>query len=340
MEITTVGLDLAKNVFHVVCCNKAGKLIKKKKLRRNTVREYFTQLPSCLVAMEACASAHYWGREVESLGHKVKLLPPRKVKPYVTGQKNDYNDAAGIAEAATREAIRSVSIKTIEQQDLQSLQRLRSARTKERTALSNPLRGLLAEYGIVIPRGISQIRNRLPDILEDADYNISLRLRAWLHRGYQQLLRLDEDIQFYTTELEKISRENEDCQRLQALSGFGPIVSSAYVAHINDGKSFKRGRDVSASIGLVPRQHSSGDKAILLGITKRGNSTLRSLLIHGARSVVRHAANKDDALSRWINHIKMTRGTNKAAVALANKLSRIAWAMVINKTEYQPSVVS
>lgn len=335
MNITTIGLDLAKNIFHAVCTNPAGKSIKKKKLKRNQVASYFSQIPPCLVAMEACASAHYWGRKLEALGHTVKLIPPHKVKPYVNGQKNDYNDAAGIAEAATREHIRCVSIKTIEQQDAQSLHRLRSARTKERTALCNQMRGLLLEYGISIPRGVSQLRKQLPELLEDAENGLSLRIRPWLARGYKQLLELDSDLVFYTAELEKLSQQNEDCQRLQTLPGFGPIVANAFACHVGNGSSFKRGRDVSASIGLVPRQHSSGDKTVLSGITKRGNGFLRSLLIHGARSVVRHADKKDDALSRWINRIKATRGANKAAVALANKMARIGWAMIVNKTDFK-----
>lgn len=337
MEITTVGLDLAKKVFHVVGCNQAGKSIKKKKLTRSQVQAFFAQLPPCLVAMEACASAHYWGREIGKLGHEVKLLPPHKVKPYVDGQKNDYNDAAGIAEAATREHIRRVSIKTVEQQDLQSLHRLREGCVKERTALCNKLRGLLAEYGVVLPRGVNQLRTQLPDQLEDAENGLSDALRAWIHRSYQRILLLDEELDYYSRELKQMSQQSEQCRRLEALPGFGPIVASAFVSHISDGSQYQKGRDVSASIGLVPRQHSSGDKSTLLGITKRGNGYLRRLLIHGARSVVQYAQNKTDALSLWINRIVATRGKNKAAVALANKLARIGWAMIVNNAEYQPA---
>lgn len=340
MEITTVGLDLAKKVFHVVCCNQVGKVVKKKKLTRSKVLAYFAQFPPCLVGMEACSSAHYWGRELEKLGHRVKLLPPKKVKPYIPGQKNDYNDAAGIAEAATRESIRPVSIKTIEQQDLQSLQRMRSASVKERTALGNRIRGLLGEYGIVIAKGLTQVRARVPEILEDAENDLTPAMRRWIHRSYQQLLDLDEEVAFYTQELDVTSKQHEVCKRLQALPAFGPIVAVAFVSHVGNGAAFKRGREVSASIGVVPRQHSSGDQARLFGITKKGNAVLRSLLIHGARSVVRHAEGKNDSLSQWINRIRAERGKNKAAVALANKISRIAWAMIVNKTEYQPKMVS
>ena len=227
-------------------------------------------------------------------------------------------------------------IKSIEQQDLQSLQRLRSACVKERTALSNQLRGLIGEYGIIIAKGLSQVRVKVPEILEDAENNLSPQMRRWIHRSYLQLSRLDEEVTFYTHELEILSRQHEACKRLPALPGVGPIVAVAYVSHVGDGLAFKRGREVSASIGVIPRQHSSGDKARLFGITKKGNAELRSLLIHGARSVVRHAEGKNDALSQWINRLRAERGKNKVAVALANKLSRIAWAMIVNKTEYQP----
>ena len=337
MQITTVGLDLAKNVFHVVCCNQAGKEVKKRKLRRREVLDYCRQLPACTVGIEACASSHYWARQLRQLGHTVKILPPKIVKRYLTGQKNDYNDARAIAEAATRENIRAVAIKTVEQQDLQALQRLRRARCKERTALCNQLRGLLGEYGIIIPRGVSPLRQQLPEILEDAENGLSLRIRPWLHQAYQQLCFLDVQLDYYTDVLKQISQQDDRCQRLQKIPGFGPILAAAFAAYVGDGKGFKRGRDVSASLGMVPRQHSSGDKPMLLGITKRGDKDLRCLCIHGARSVVRHAKGKDDPLSQWINRIKEKRGANKAAVALANKMARIGWAIIANHSEYRPA---
>lgn len=336
-EITTIGLDLAKNVFHAICCDDRGKVIKKKMLRRSKLLAWFANLPQSLVAMEACASAHYWARELQSLGHQVKLIPPQHVKPFVRGNKNDYNDALAISEAVTRPEMRFVAIKTPQQQDIQALHRLRERRLRDRTALCNQVRGLLAEYGIVFPRGVNTLRKRIPEILEDGENGLSDFFRNMLSRSYQQLTQLDEHIDAYTQELEAYSRRDDACQRLKTIPGYGPIISSAFYSVVGNGEAYRRGRDVSASLGIVPRQHSSGGKDVLLGISKRGDRYLRSLLIHGARSVVIQAVNKEDALSRWINKIRATRGFNKAVVALANKLARIGWAILANNTVYQAS---
>ncbi|HEY0720622.1 MAG TPA: IS110 family transposase [Gammaproteobacteria bacterium] len=337
MKITTVGLDLAKSVFHVVCFDAGHREISKRMLRRNQVKQYFVQLESCTVAMEACASAHYWGRELEKLGHRVKLIPPQFVKPYVQGNKNDYNDARAIAEASTRPAMRLVSLKSVEQQDIQALHRLRAQRIKERTALCNQLRALVAEYGLVMNKGVASVRRAIPQLLEDAENGLSDLFRAMLKRGYDQLMELETHIDYYTQQVEQHSRQNDRCRRLQALPGFGPIVASVFASQVGDGKAFNRGRDVSAALGLVPRQHSSGGKEVLLGISKKGDGYLRSLLIHGARSVVLHAQAKEDKLSRWINHLRERRGVNKTSVALANKLARMGWALLRNETEYCPA---
>lgn len=337
MKITTIGLDLAKNVFHIVCFDQRDHEVSKRMLRRGQVREYFAQREPCRVAMEACAGAHYWGRELEKLGHTVKLIAPQFVKPYVDGNKNDYNDARAIAEASTRPKMRFVSIKTVEQQDIQALHRLRQQRIKERTALSNQLRALVAEYGIIMNKGVATVRRTIPLLLEDAENGLSGWLRTLLARGYEQLVELEGHIDFYTRQVEIHSRQNAQIRRLQTLPGYGPIVASVFASVVGNGSAFKRGRDVSASLGLVPRQHSSGGKEVLLGISKRGDKYLRSLLIHGARSVVLHAKNKEDALSRWVNRIHERRGTNKAAVALANKLARMGWALLRNETEYCPA---
>jgi transposase len=336
MKITTVGLDLAKNVFHVVCFNERNKEVKKRMLRRNQMLEFFTQLPSCQVGMEACASSHYWGRELRALGHEVKLISPQHVKPYLRGNKNDYNDARAIAEALDRPAMPVVGIKTVEEQDMQAIHRIRSQCTRDRTALSNSTRGFLGEYGIVFAKGVSTLRKKIPEILEDADNGLSLRFRNLLSRRYEQLVELEEHIAFYTKELELISQQDAACQRLQTIPGFGPIVASAFRSVIGDGRAYSRGRDVSASIGLVPRQYSSGGKNVLLGISKRGNKYLRKQLVHGARSVVLQAANKEDPLSCWVNRIREERGWNKAVVALANKMARIGWAVLRHNTYYQP----
>jgi transposase len=334
-KITTIGLDLAKNVFHAICCDEHGKLIKKKMLRRSGLLSWFANLPQSLVGIEACASAHYWARELSAQGHQVKLIPPQYVKPFVWGNKNDYNDALAIAEAVVRPEMRFVSIKTPEQQDIQALHRLRERRLRDRTALCNQLRGLLAEYGIVFPRGVNVLRKRIPEILEDGENGLSDFFRNLLSRSYQQLTELDEHIAAYTQELETLSRRDDACQCLRTIPGYGPIISSAFYSAVGNGEAYRRGRDVSASLGIVPRQHSSGGKEVLLGISKRGDRYLRSLLIHGARAVVIQAANKDDALSRWINKVRAARGFNKAVVALANKLARIGWAILANNTVYQ-----
>jgi transposase len=337
MKITTIGLDLAKSVFHVVCFDARHQEVGKRMLRRSQVLAYFAQQEPCVVAMEACAGAHYWGRELEKLGHTAKLIPPQYVKPYVKGNKNDYNDARAIAEAATRPGMRFVGIQTVEQQDIQALHRLRAQQVKQRTALCNQLRALVAEYGIVMNKGVAALRRGIPRLLEDAENGLSEAFRALLSRGYEQLLEREGHIDDYTHQVEVHSRQNEQTRRLQTLPGFGPIVASVFASVVGDGSAFKRGRDVSACLGLVPRQHSSGGKEVLLGISKRGDKYLRSLLIHGARSVVLHAKHKEDALSRWVNRVRERRGTNKAAVALANKLARRGWALLRHETVYRPA---
>ena len=334
-KITTIGLDLAKNVFHVVCCDERGQVVRKRMLRRPQVLKYFANVPLSLVGMEACAGAHYWARELAALGHEVKRIPPQYVKPYGRGNKNDYNDALAIAEAVVRPEMRFVAAKTTEQQDIQALHRLRERCLGDRTALGNQLRGLLAEYGLIFPKGLNTLRRRLPEVLEDGENGLSDRFRRLLAQGYQRLRELDGHIDGYTRELERLSRQDEACQRLQTVPGFGPIVASVFHSVVGQGEAYRRGRDVSASLGLVPRQHSSGGKAVLLGISKRGDRYLRSLLIHGARSVVIQAKRKDDRLSRWINRLVSTRGFNKAVVALANKMARIGWAILAKKTTYQ-----
>jgi len=334
-KITTIGLDLAKNVFHVVCCDRHGKVVRKRMLRRSQVLRYFANLPACLVGMEACASAHYWARELGALGYRVKLIPPQYVKSFVRGNKNDYNDALAIAEAVTRPEMRFVSVKTTGQQDIQALHRLRERCQADRTALCNQLRGLLAEYGLILPTGISILRRRLPELLEDAENGLSDLFRRLLAQSYQRLQELDRHIDLYTLEMKRQSQQDDACQRLQTVPGFGPVVASVFHSMVGNGEAYRRGRDVSASLGLVPRQHSSGGKEVLLGISKRGDRYLRSLLVHGARSVVIQAARKDDRLSRWINKIKAERGFNKATVALANKLARIGWAILAHKTVYK-----
>lgn len=334
MKVTIVGLDIAKNIFHAVCFDERFKEFRKRMLRRHQVLLFFANLPVCCIGMEACASSHYWGRKLSKLGHEVKLIPPQHVKAYLRGNKNDYNDARAIAEAASRPGIPGVAVKTVEEQDIQALHRIRSQCLRDRTALVNSTRGLLSEYGIILPKGIANLRNRIPELLEDADNGLNMLFRQLLARRYDQLVELDNHIEFYTDKLERLGQQDESCQRLQTIPGFGPIVASAFRSAIGDGRAYSKGRDAAASLGLVPRQHSTGGKNNLLGISKRGDRYLRSLLVHGARAVVTQAAKKNDRLSIWLNRIVKERGWNKAVVAMANKMARMGWAILRHSTSY------
>ena len=334
-ELTTIGLDLAKHTFQVGGCDRHGHEVRRKVLRRGQVRAYFANLPACVVGLEACASAHFWARELHKLGHEVRLIPPQHVKAYVRGNKTDYHDARAIAEAVQRPGRRWVAVKTPAQQDVQALYRLRAARVQERTALCNQVRGGLAEYGIVLAQGVGTVRRHLPELVEAGSNELSAFLRTLLRECAQQLRELDAHIACYTRMLEAHASQHAAVQRLQTVPGFGPVVASVFHAFVGTGQAFRRGRDVSAALGLVPKQHSSGGKTVLLGISKRGDRYLRSLLVHGARAVVRRAADRDDRLSRWVTRLQATRGTNKATVALANKLARIGWAVVRTETRYR-----
>lgn len=335
MKITTIGLDRAKSVFQAHGVDERGQAKLKKTLKRAQVLPFFANLPPCRIGMEACAGAHYWARELAKLGHDVKLITPQFVKPYVKGNKKDANDAEAICEAVGRPNMRFVPVKSVEQQDLQARHRVRSGWVKERTATVNPVRGLLAEYGIVIGKGIAQARRRLPEILEEAENGLSDPARALFADLWQQILPLDEAVAKCQRRIEVICRENAACQRLLQVRGIGPLSATALVAAVGDGSAFERARQVPAWLGLTPRQESSGGKPKLLGISKRGDSYLRTLLIHGGRAAVKAARNKDDAQSCWINDRVQRRNKNIAAVAVANKNARIAWALLARNTGYR-----
>lgn len=270
MKRNTIGLDLAKSVFHMICRDERQNEISKRKLRRHQVLPYFANLSPCWVTMEACSGAHYWARKLLKMGHKITLIAPQHVKPFLRGNKNDYNDARAIADAATRPGMPTVEIKTTGAQDLQAIHRLRSQCIKSRTALANSIRGLLTEYGIVIPQRIQNLRKHLPPIMEDVTHELSDLFRELLMSSYDQLVELDERVLFYTKKLEYVTKQDDACQRLQTIPGFGPIVSSAYRITIGNGQQFSKGREASAFLGIVPRQHSTGGRTVLLGISKRG----------------------------------------------------------------------
>jgi transposase len=293
------------------------------------------KLEPCLIAMEACGGANYWARELIALGHEVKLIAPQYVKPYVKGNKNDYNDAEAIAEAAQRPNMRFVPIKTVEQQDIANFHRQRERVKKERTALVNQIRGLLAEYGLVINKGVAAVRKRLPEILEDAENGLTARSRELFAELFEELLTLEQRFEQCGRRITALNQDHEVCQRLDEILGIGPITASAIYAAAGDGKEFVNGRHFSAWLGLVPGQHSTGGKTVLLGISKRGNTYLRTLFIHGARAVLRYSADKQDRFSRWAQAVLARRGHNKACVAVANKMARMAWVIMAKGEKYR-----
>lgn len=338
MKITTIGLDTAKSVFHLVAVSKNGKLVKKKVLRRQQLLAYFATLEPCVVALEACGGSHHWARSLGGLGHTVKMIAPQYVKPYVKGNKNDYNDAEAIAEAAQRPTMRFVPVKTLEQQDVQLIHRQREQLVKQRTALVNQVRGQLAEYGVVIPKGVGNMRASLPRVLGDASSNLTMMARELLNESYESLCELDKKCVSCDKRLALINRQNERCKRLDGVRGIGPITATALYAAAGDAKEFRNGRHFAAWLGLVPKQRSSGGKDTLLGISKRGNTYVRTLLIHGARSVLKTAPRKSDGFSRWATELMARRGHNVACVAVANKLARIAWVVMARDEEYRFAV--
>lgn len=335
MKITRVGIDLAKEVFQVHGVDAGGKTVVRRQLRRNQMASYFKALPGCLIGLEACASAHYWARLLSEQGHTVKLIAPQFVKPYVKGSKNDANDAEAICEAVGRPNMRFVPIKTVEQQNIQALHRVRSELVRQRTAKVNQIRGLLGEYGIVVRQGVAHVRTVVPAIIEDAANGLMADFRALLAGLREDLVCQDERVAQLDQTLQTLARSHEAARRLLTLRGVGPITATALVASLGDGESFRRGRDASAWVGLVPGQHSSGGKDKLLGISKRGDAYLRTLLIHGARSVIQAAKGREDSLSRWVQNLCARRNKNVAAVALANKTMRMAWAILRSGEDYQ-----
>jgi transposase len=334
-KVELLAIDIAKNIFQLHGIDQSGNIVLRRRLKREKLSELIINLETCTIAMEACGGSNYWARKFVALGHKVKLISPQFVKPYVKSNKNDRNDSEAICEAASRPNMRFVSPKNIEQQDIQSLHRIRSRLVQERTALVNQIRGLLMEYGIIISQGIRNVRNILPEILEDAENELSDISRRFLFDLYEQLSYKDKKIIEYEVQLKTIFKSNRDCQKIAAIEGVGLITATAIVSHIGDAKVFKNGRHLSAFLGLVPKQHSSGNKQRLLGISKRGDNYIRTLLIHGARAAIIAATNKTDPKSAWIKSIKERRGSNKAAVALANKNARVIWALLAKDCVYK-----
>ena len=338
MKLTRVGIDLAKNVFQLHGVGRHGKAMWKRRLKRDRWLSALLDKvePGCEIGMEACAGAHHWARELQSQGYTVKLIPPQFVKPYVKSNKNDANDAEAICEAMSRPNMRFVAVKSVEQQDIQATHRIRAELMTQRTAKANQIRGLVAEYGLVAPQQLRALRAAIPGWLEDAENGLTDHFRALLHGLWVDLIALDDRMVELDQEIKQLAERNEVTRRLQQLRGVGPMVATALVATVGTAEQYHKGRQMAASLGLTPRQCSSGDKQRLLGISKRGDVYLRSLLIHGARAVVSQAKHRDDRLSRWVTGIATRRHPNVAAVALANKTARMAWAMLRNETNYDP----
>lgn len=334
MYIKTLGIDIAKNIFHIHGVDNMGKKVISKAIKRNKLLEFINQLPICLIGMEACGGANYWGQKFTAMGHEVKLVAPQFVKPYVKSNKNDKVDAEAICEAITRPNMRFVAIKNKEQQDILCIHRARSMLVRERTSQSNQIRGLLYEYGITIPLTISRVMSELPQILGDDNNGLSSCVRELFYDLYAELRNKDFKIKEYDKKIDSICESNFICKLLCKLAGIGPLTATAMVGLVGDPKVFKNGRELSAYLGLVPRQHSTGGKTRLLGISKRGDRYVRCLLIHGARSVLFRSKNLPEKKAKWLKDLVTRRNFNKAVVALANKNARTVWAIMTKSDNF------
>lgn len=339
MKITIIGIDLAKDVFQLHCVDERGHVVLKRQIRRKEMIEFFTKLQPCLVGMEACGSAHYWARRLTELGHTVKLMAPQFVKPYVKTNKHDMADAEAICEAVTRSNMRFVPIKTVDQQAVLAVHRVRQGLVKARTAQANQIRGLLAEMGLVVPKGIKQLFCLLPTLLDEAKDTLPATFCQLIERLLEHLKELTRQVNELELEILRWHRANEASRNLESIPGVGPITASAMVASVGDARNFKNGRQLAAWLGLVPKQHSTGGKARLQGISKRGDCYLRTLLIHGARAVVKHAESKPGR-NAWLTKLMGRTHKNVASVALANKNARIAWALLTHEQKFRSDYVA
>jgi transposase len=340
MQITSIGIDLGKTTFHLVALDQRGKVVSKQKFSRKQLLAYSANLPNSLIGMEACAGAHFLGAALRDQGHDVRLIPAQFVKPFLKSNKNDFLDAEAIAEAVARQNMRFVPIKTDDQLDLQALHRVRDRLVHRRTAVINQIRGFLLERGITFAKGPAKLRQQMPAILENADENLTPRLRRLLDHLWQEWKGLNSDIERVSDEIDAIAGQDAACRRLRQIPGVGPLVATATVAAIGNGAAFRKGREFAAWLGLIPRQHSTGGKAKLLGISKRGNVYLRRLFIHGARAMLLRVKYDTGRLGQWAHQLELRAPRNKVIVAVANKLARIAWAVLSTGNEYRNTAVT
>lgn len=335
MNVTTIGIDLAKHTFSLHGVDSRGKILFRKTLARAKLMPFLAKLPPCLIGMEACSGAHHWARSFQALGHRVGIMAPRFVAPYRKGGKNDGNDAEAICEAVGRPGMRWVPVKSDEQQAILCLHRIRQGLIKERTALINQLRGLLSEFGLIMPKGRYSAQHDIPGILEDAENGLPMLVRQLLHDTYRRLRTLNEQVLAYDRELNHLVRDSEPAKRLMTVPGIGAMTATALLASVGDPRQFKNGRQFAAWLGLTPRQYTTGGKIRLGRITKKGDAYLRTLLIHGTRAVLSTVKDKQDRLSIWTKTLIERRGYKRAAVALAAKNARILWALMIKGETYQ-----
>lgn len=340
MDIATLGIDIGKTWFHLIGCNRAGTPVARHKLNRSKLLQFIANLPRCLIGMEACPGSQHFARVFQSHGHEVRLIAPRFIKPYIKGQKNDFNDAAAIAEAVTRPTMRFVVPKSNEQLDLQAIHRVRDRLVGERTAVINQIRAFLIEYGLPVKEGRAALRRNLASMLEDAQNGLSGKMRQLIARLREHWQQLESQIDQCMQEIELIVSRNEECRRLVSIPGIGSLGATALVAAVGNATTFRKGRELAAWLGLVPRQWSTGGKPTLLGIGKRGNSYVRRLFIHGARSVLQHLKRGNHQLGSWITQLEKRAHKNVVIVAIANKMARIAWAVLARQEIYRSGIES
>jgi transposase len=336
--IATIGIDLGKNTFHLIGLDARGAIGFRYRRSRSQLGRILANMPRCLIGMEACAGAHHIGRQLAALGHEVRLIPAQYVKPFLKGHKNDYRDAEAIAEAVQRPTMRFVPVKSVEQLDLQALHRVRSRLIGQRTAVINQIRGFLLERGIPVRQGAAALRRALPDILRAPGEVLSPKMIHLIEDLMDDWRRLDKRVDAHTKEIIAMVKANDQCQQMMSAPGIGPIISSAMIAAIGDGSTFRRGRDFAAWLGLVPKQLSTGGRTILGGISKRGNSYLRTLLIQGAQAVLlKQSTWPRHGFGSWLTAASKRLHRNVLAVALAAKLARIAWSLLRHGRDYDAS---
>ena len=340
MKIRSIGIDLGKTTFHLVALGERGKILLKKKLSRKQLLALTANLPASLIGLEACSGSHFLARALREQGHDARLIPAQFVKPFVKSNKNDFLDAEAIAEAVDRENMRFVPIKTDDQLDLQALHRVRERLVSRRTSVINQVRAFLLERGVTFRKGPAMLRRQMPEILENADEQLSTRIRGLLAMLWQEWKELERQIESLNSDIEGTCRDDAACQRLQQIPGVGPLIASAVVAAIGNGAAFRKGRDFSAWLGLIPKQYSTGGKAKLLGISKRGNPYLRKMFIHGARAAVLRLRREGTLIGKWMDGLEARAPRNVLIVAMANKLARITWAVLSSGESYRPATLA